>query len=152
MFVFALLLFSLSSSSGQVFSSSPDSPIKVKQYRGDWWQSAQTDERQGFLAGVDECLNYDVHKRLWFIEPLGYYEQAVTHFYKEHPRNSHVLVFEVVRDKLSIKKRPIEERMPEYGSEWWSKASNGARRGFIEGPHVVPSGVKARDSLEYRGR
>ena len=107
-------------------------PAHLSDYAGDWWRSASSEERNGFLAGIDDCLTWDVRKPLHFDESWEEFEKVLSQFY-EPSHNLHIPVFDVVRVKLGLRHRSSPARPVDYGHDWWRHATSLARRGFIEG-------------------
>lgn len=100
-------------------------------FDGRWWLKIDADEREGFLHGLNDCLEFGAGKKLSFPEVWVSYEPRVTSHYKNG--NAAELVIDVFskfsvpyRGKLKAGKNP-------YGDVFWRSHRSHTRTGFLEG-------------------
>lgn len=137
--VFALILVVFGWAQAPV-SQAGSNPSKV-QFNGNWWDSADSEERSGFLNGAADCLTWTAHEKGFNATP----EQLagkISKFYETHPESVNRPIIDVWRnmvEQLSQAKNAdgqgeLWKNAHWYlNGDWWAQISESQRQGFVEG-------------------
>jgi len=111
-----------------------------KRYDGEWWSSADIEEKSGFLNGAADCLTSVAHEK-WVSRSIKWAVPKITDYYKTHAADSAIPVVDAWRKVLS--EAPLESSPKGgqvhanphgyYDGQYWREGSEPERQGFLEG-------------------
>jgi hypothetical protein len=120
--------------------SLPSRTESARSYDGNWWSTAGSDERSGFLDGSADCL-VSVARAPWLSRSLDDLDKRIDQYYKERPNDRPMLVTAVWRKIVALappdRPRSGGEKWTNphgyYDGVWWHQTSESERLGFLEG-------------------
>jgi hypothetical protein len=116
-------------------------------YDGNWWGSAEPQERDGYFSGAADCLTWAAYAGRAFWGSSAAFTNAevtaeVTKYYRDHPADRKLSVIEVWRNLgPQIGKSTPQTKGGEiytnphgyFDGTWYRQASEAERFGFLEG-------------------
>lgn len=118
------------------FAMTMIAPAQTRSFDGTWWQSANPDERDGFIDGFADCAVWSGHNMTYNATPEQISEK-ITEKYDSDPANLHRPVTEIWRQLGTRKTSSDGEKWSDphwwFTGTWWLTQREPHQIGYVEG-------------------